>query len=73
MHIVVYENQEARFVLVLSDAMNFPAVPIKSPRNQIAIDNTRRCWKGVTKRFFHRKRTMNAMIETVLWAVIRIV
>ena len=66
MHIFVYKNQESRFVLALSDVMNIPAVPIGSPRNQ--IDNTRRCWKGMTKRRFHRKEILNA----ILWAMIGI-
>ena len=65
MQIVVYENQEARFVLVLSNVMNIPSVPIGSTRNQIAIDNTGGYWKGMTKRFFHRKETMNAMTRGV--------
>ena len=67
MHIFVYENQEARFVLVLSDIMNISAVPIGSPRNQ--IDNTRRYGQGMTKRSFYRKETLSA----ILWAMIGIV
>jgi hypothetical protein len=66
MHIVVYENQEARLVLVLSDAMNIKAVSIGSLRNETMIDNTGGCWKGMSKRFYQRKGIMN----TILWAMI---
>ena len=69
MRIVVYETQEARFVLILSDVMNIPAVPTRSPRNQVAIDNTGGYWKGMTKRRFHRKEILNA----ILWAMIGVV
>jgi len=56
MEIVVYQNEETRFVLILSDTMDIPAVPIGSPRNKIAIDNTGGYWKGMTKRRFHRRK-----------------
>ena len=68
MHICVYATQEARFILVLSDVRNIPEVPIGSARNQIAIDNTRKCYQGIPKRFFHRNEILNA----ILWAMIGI-
>jgi hypothetical protein len=73
MQTVVYPNQEARFVFLLSDAMNIPAVPTALPRNQIVIDNTGGCCKGLTKRFFQRKETMSAMMGAVLYAMAGIV
>ena len=65
MHIVVYEYQETRLVLAFSDIMSIPAVPIGSLRHQITIDNTGGYWKGMSKRFFHRRETLN----TILWAM----
>ena len=65
MHIVVYENQEARFVLAFSNIMSIPAVPTGSTRKQIMINNTGGYWKGMSKRFFRRRETLNA----ILWAM----
>ena len=69
MRIIVYQDEKARFVLALSDVMNIQLVPIGSPRDQIAIDNTAGYWRGLPKRFFHRKEILNA----ILWAMIVVV
>jgi hypothetical protein len=62
MIIFVYEDQEARFLLALSNAMDIPVILIGSLGNQSMIDNTGAYCKGMTKRFFHRKETINVIL-----------
>ena len=62
MIIFVYEDQEARFLLALSNAMDIPAILIGSLGNQSMIDNTGAYCKGMTKRFFHREEIVNAIL-----------
>ena len=62
MIIFVYEDQEARFLLALSNPMDIPVILIGSLGNQSMIDNTGAYWKGMTKRFSHSKEIISAIL-----------
>jgi hypothetical protein len=42
--------------------MDIPAILIGSLGNRSMVDNTGAYWKGMTKRFFHRKEIINAIL-----------